>query len=40
MDIFNDVHISLDITFKIYAKAYKVIKNKNKRKKKVDFLKN
>ena len=33
-------HKSSDITLKVYAKAYKVIKDKNKRKKRADFLDN
>lgn len=33
-------HKSSDITLKVYAKAYKVIMDKNKRKKRADFLDN
>ncbi len=33
-------HKSSDITLKVYAKAYKVIKDKNQRKKRADFLDN
>lgn len=33
-------HKSSDITLKVYAKAYKVIKDKSLRKKRVNFLEN
>jgi len=33
-------HKSVDITLKVYAKAYKVLKDKNLRKKRASFLDN